>query len=160
MEDEPLVLTYVAELLKNKNQTVLLRALKRIRQQRNVGVLLLPGPDHWNGYLEQEAQHLGVAPYVRFLGWRSDVRQILAVTNIYVASSLREGLPLNLIEAQCAGLPIVAWGKIEVTGNWCRMEKTAFWCRPKMMWPLRTRFSNCTTMRLCGNAWLRPGKSR
>lgn len=108
MEDEPLVLTYVAELLKNKNQTVLLRALKRIRQQRNVGVLLLPGPDHWNGYLEQEAQHLGVAPYVRFLGWRSDVRQILAVTNIYVASSLREGLPLNLIEAQCAGLPIVA----------------------------------------------------
>ena len=108
LEGEPLVLTYVAELLKNKNQTVLLRALKRIRQQRNVGVLLLPGPDHWNGYLEQEAQHLGVAPYVRFLGWRSDVRQILAVTNIYVASSLREGLPLNLIEAQCAGLPIVA----------------------------------------------------
>lgn len=51
LEDEPLVLTYVAELLKNKNQTVLLRALKRIRQQRNVGVLLLPGPDHWNGYL-------------------------------------------------------------------------------------------------------------
>ena len=46
LEDEPLVLTYVAELLKDKNQTVLLRALKRIRQQRNVGVLLLPGPDH------------------------------------------------------------------------------------------------------------------
>ena len=82
LEGEPLVLTYVAELLENKNQTVLLRALKRIRQQRNVGVLLLPGPDHWNGYLEQEAQRLGVAPYVRFLGWRSDVRQILAVTNI------------------------------------------------------------------------------
>ena len=76
------MLTYVAELLENKNQTVLLRALKRIRQQRNVGVLLLPGPDHWNGYLEQEAQRLGVAPYVRFLGWRSDARQILAVTNI------------------------------------------------------------------------------
>ena len=108
LEGEPLVLTYVEELLENKNQTVLLRALKRIRQQRNVGVLLLPGPDHWNGYLEQEAQRLGVAPYVRFLGWRSDVRQILAVTNIYVASSLREGLPLNLMEAQCAGLPIVA----------------------------------------------------
>lgn len=108
LEGEPLVLTYVAELLENKNQTVLLRAPKRIRQQRNVGVLLLPGPDHWNGYLEQEAQRLGVAPYVRFLGWRSDVRQILAVTNIYVASSLREGLPLNLMEAQCAGLPIVA----------------------------------------------------
>lgn len=82
--------------------------MKQLRLIHGVGVLLLPGPDHWNGYLEQEAQRLGVAPYVRFLGWRSDVRQILAVTNIYVASSLREGLPLNLMETQCAGLPIVA----------------------------------------------------
>lgn len=34
--------------------------------------------------------------------------QILKLTNIYVASSLREGLPVNIMEAMYMGLPVIA----------------------------------------------------
>jgi len=42
------------------------------------------------------------------LGRRNDIPQILKITNIYVASSIREGLPVNILEAMYMGLPIIA----------------------------------------------------
>ena len=46
--------------------------------------------------------------YIKILGRREDVPQILKLTNIYVASSLREGLPVNIMEAMYMGLPVIA----------------------------------------------------
>ena len=45
---------------------------------------------------------------IMFLGKRKDVPEILFITNVYVASSKREGLPLNIMEAMYMRLPIVA----------------------------------------------------
>ena len=42
------------------------------------------------------------------MGRREDINEILAITDIYLASSLREGLPVNIMEAMYVGLPIVA----------------------------------------------------
>jgi Glycosyltransferase len=45
---------------------------------------------------------------VTFLGYRGDVRRLLPAFDAYASSSYREAFPLSLVEAACAGLPIVA----------------------------------------------------
>ena len=51
---------------------------------------------------------MGVADSVVFTGWRSDIGACLRAADIAVASSIREGLALNIVEAMYCGLPVVA----------------------------------------------------
>lgn len=108
ISDDEVVFTYVAEILKNKNQEVLIRALKKVRNKTGKGILVLVGPEHDNGKYRKLTKELGVEKYVRFTGWRNDIGVIFSVTDIAVASSLREGLGLNLVEAQFSGVPVIA----------------------------------------------------
>lgn len=102
------VMIYVAELIPNKNQGVLIEALKLIRQEIPETYLVLAGPDHANGKFQKRAEHLNVDEFCRFLGWRNDVPKLLAASDIYTAVSIREGLGINLVEAMAAKLPVVA----------------------------------------------------
>ena len=45
---------------------------------------------------------------VDFLGYRNDIESLLKICDVAVASSLREGLPVNIMEAMACGLPIIA----------------------------------------------------
>lgn len=51
---------------------------------------------------------LGVADRVRLLGLRDDVARLLAAADVFVQPSRSEGLPLAVLEAMAAGLPVVA----------------------------------------------------
>lgn len=106
-QDAPVAI-YVAEILKNKNQQMLIRALRDIHDSGSKMYLLLPGPDHSKGECKQLAEKLGLKKYVYFLGWRSDIGQLMATADICVASSIREGFGINLVEAQYCHLPVVA----------------------------------------------------
>jgi len=64
------------------------------------------GPDR--PALEARAAALGLASRVRFLGHRRDVPALLAVADLFVLPSLYEGLPLSVLEAMAAGVPVVA----------------------------------------------------
>ena len=105
---DALVLIYVAELIANKNQKMLLEMLKKVKEKRTDTHLVLVGPDHANGHVQRLAQQMGVADSIVFTLWRSDVGACLRAADIAVASSLREGLALNIVEAMYCGLPVVA----------------------------------------------------
>ena len=105
---DALVLIYVAELIANKNQKMLLEMLKKVKEKRTDTYLVLVGPDHANGHIQWLAQQMGVADSVVFTLWRSDIGACLRAADIAVASSLREGLALNIVEAMYCGLPVVA----------------------------------------------------
>ncbi len=66
----------------------------------------------WGGELEPEvracAGRLGLAPRLRFLGYREDARRLLAGFDVFLLSSAFEGLPYSAIEALAAGTPVVA----------------------------------------------------
>lgn len=102
------VLIYLAELSPNKNQQWLINVLAQVMKQRENVYLVLPGKDYTNGSLERMAKDQGVQEHVRFMGWRSDVPYLLNMSDICTASSIREGLGLNLIEAMICGLPVIA----------------------------------------------------
>lgn len=58
--------------------------------------------------LETQIARLGLADRVCLLGDRKDVPEILAECDVFALSSVAEGIPLTLLEAMAAGLPIVA----------------------------------------------------
>lgn len=105
---DELVLTYVAEIIDNKNQTMLLNVLERVRERIPNTRLLLIGPVHDGGALAKIIEARNLQDQVMLLGWRDDVPALLHISDIYVASSKSEGLGLNLIEAMACDLPVVA----------------------------------------------------
>ena len=108
VEENDLMLVYVAEICENKNQVMLIDALKIIKESLDNVKLVLVGPDHDEGCVRKKVQETNLSDNVCFTGWRDDVSAILKVADIYVASSKSEGLPINLLEAMASNLPVVA----------------------------------------------------
>lgn len=70
--------------------------------------LVLTGDGPERVALENRARDRGVAARVYFPGFVHDVAHQLEAAHVFALPSLREGLPMALIEATCAGLPVVA----------------------------------------------------
>ncbi|MDX2776124.1 glycosyltransferase [Streptomyces caniscabiei] len=101
------VMIYPAELSKRKGQLWLIAALAdTLKAHKNIQ-LLLPGKDSLHGKALLLAQELGVARQVHFLGYRRDMGKLLRIADMAVSSAYQEGLPVNILEAMYAGLPVV-----------------------------------------------------
>ena len=100
------ILTCVARLDKNKNQGFLIDVMKQINLTNKKIHLFLVGPDELNGIYQKKVGDDNVKN-VHFLGRREDIPTILSISDIIVSASLREGLPVNIIEAFAAGKPVV-----------------------------------------------------
>lgn len=107
------VVTIVAEMNKNKNHEFILDAWKLVARRQGRCHLLLVGDGKLETPLRRKVKDKGI-PRVRFMGYREDVPQILAETDIAALVSKREGLPRFLIEAMASGKPIVA---TDIRGN-------------------------------------------
>lgn len=108
LDKNDFVLTCVARLDKNKNQGFLIEVMEKLTKEHNNIHLLLVGPDELNGLYQKIVKDKHLENNVHFLGKREDIPQILAITDIVVSASLREGLPVNIMEAFAAGKPVVA----------------------------------------------------
>ncbi|PEL07040.1 glycosyltransferase family 4 protein [Bacillus sp. AFS017336] len=102
------LLFYAAEFNKNKNQQFLLNSLALIKDDIPNIKLLLAGEGALINECKQLAIRLGISHMVDFLGFRKDIKDIVPMCDVAVGSSLREGLPVNIMEAMACGLPIVA----------------------------------------------------
>lgn len=114
------VLIYIAELIPNKNQGKLIDVLKILSKKYSNIKLLLVGPDHNEGFFQKYAEEQHISNKVIFTGWRSDVGDLLHASDVCVASSIREGFGLNLVESMACGLPVVAFenrGHREIVKN-------------------------------------------
>jgi len=102
------IVAIVGRLREEKGHRFLFEATARLRRQFPAVLLIVAGDGSLRGELEQLATTLGIADRVRFLGFRTDVPEILAATDLFVMPSLCEGLGTAAIEASAAGRPIVA----------------------------------------------------
>lgn len=98
-------LVFVGRLVSEKNLTGLLRSLALL--QSRDWVLSLAGDGPQRPQLEALAGELGLDSQVNFLGSVTDVPGLLAKSDVFVMSSTSEGMPIALLEATAAGLPVV-----------------------------------------------------
>jgi glycosyltransferase involved in cell wall biosynthesis len=103
-----LILVCVASLTEQKGHRYLLEAMREVSAAFPETLLLLVGDGELREQLEQGARQKLLNGTVRFLGRRMDIPLLLAASDLFVLSSLWEGLPLVLAEAAAAGVPAVA----------------------------------------------------
>ncbi len=93
------VISAVSRFVPVKGLRYMIEACSRLKSDYK---LLLVGTGPEKGALQKLSQDLGVDDRVIFAGFRLDVPDILAITDIFVISSLSEGLPTSLLEAMAA----------------------------------------------------------
>ncbi len=104
IKEECVVFICIGELNKNKNQKWLLEAWKEIKDGNRM--LLFVGNGKLRNRLEAFARDNRIES-VMFLGFRDDIPELLAASDVLVSVSKREGLPKNVMEAMAAGKPVI-----------------------------------------------------
>ena len=104
------VIGNVGRLCVQKNQDFLLDVFAQVLKRRPDSRLLLigTGEDNKQAELEAKAKRLGIEPYVIFYGVSDRVEQLMWAMDVFAFPSVFEGLGIVAIEAQAAGLPVVA----------------------------------------------------
>lgn len=97
------VIVSAGELNKNKNTEVVVRALKDVPEAHYIACGV--GPEKEN--LEKLAEELGVSERFHPMGYRTDMAELMAMSDVFTMMSFREGMPRSLLEAMDLGLPCV-----------------------------------------------------
>ncbi|MEM2129723.1 MAG: glycosyltransferase [Candidatus Bathyarchaeia archaeon] len=96
-----------------KDYHTMLKAFANVISER-AAVLMIAGEGPEQSQIKQLASDLGIEQFVKFLGLRKDVPDLMSAADAFILSSAWEGLPLVLLEASASELPIVA---TDVGGN-------------------------------------------
>ena len=103
------VVVHVGRQESQKGLTDLVRAMGQLRREGRSVMLLQAGRSgHDTAAIEAVVTAERLDKYVRFLGHRDDVAEVLAAGDVFAYPSLYEGLGGSVIEAMALGLPIVA----------------------------------------------------
>ena len=97
----------IARLDPVKDLGTLIHAVSRC-QNRRPTMLFVVGDGPERQHLEAVARNVNAEQHVKFLGHRNDARRWLSGCDVYVNSSISEGISLTILEAMAAGLPVVA----------------------------------------------------
>jgi glycosyltransferase involved in cell wall biosynthesis len=104
---DELAIVSTGRLAEQKGLEYLIRAIPLLGPDRGRVRVLLAGDGPLLEPLTTLARELGVLDEVRFLGFRSDVGDLLSAADLVVLPSLWEGLSISLLEAMAAGRPVV-----------------------------------------------------
>lgn len=113
--------------LKNPLHFVL-AAYKVLSQMKNV-YFIFTGEGQLKQTAETLAKNLSIEKQVLFLGWRSDALELLAISDVFASVSLREGLPMSLLEAMSMRIPAVCYN-VDGISEVLTDNKTGFLVKP------------------------------
>ena len=109
---EEIAFLHIGAFNEQKNQAFLLEAFQEALEKLPCARLLLVGDGARKASCEARAEALKISRQVSFLGLREDIPALLSAADVFVLPSLHEGLPLTMVEAQCAGLPCVVSDRV------------------------------------------------
>jgi glycosyltransferase involved in cell wall biosynthesis len=98
----------VARFTNVKNQSLLIDAFSKVREQINNVKLILVGDGELRNLVEKKVAQNGLSDVVEFTGNIQNVAEKLRSADVFVLPSHYEGLPLTILEAMASGLPIIA----------------------------------------------------
>jgi glycosyltransferase involved in cell wall biosynthesis len=106
--ERPFVILSLAALERRKGHRQFLKVFRMVVEQRPNSILLLAGDGSERSAIEAEVRRLRLSRHVRILGYRDDPERLLAIADLFVISSNREGLPRAAVQAGIAGVPIIS----------------------------------------------------
>lgn len=111
IDDHDFIIGNVARLETRKGHRFLIDTFNQIiKKQKDIQAkLLIVGEGNQRKNLENYVQELNLADKVIFTGFRENVEELMAIMDIFVLTSLREGLPRVLVQAAAVGMPSVAF---------------------------------------------------
>jgi glycosyltransferase involved in cell wall biosynthesis len=105
LQESDIVVVSAGDLNPNKNNRVIIEAFSFLRN-KNIHYAIC-GTGLLEEDLKQLAKKLGVDKNIHFLGYRKDMPEILASSDIFIMPSFREGVPRSIMEAMDLGLPCI-----------------------------------------------------
>jgi glycosyltransferase involved in cell wall biosynthesis len=111
---EDYVLFSAGELNRNKNHLFVIDALHEEFQKDPHLHYVICGSGPLEAKIRSRIREYGLDHQIHLLGYREDVRQLLQAADLFVFPSLREGLPVSIMEAMASGLPLLV---SDVRGN-------------------------------------------
>lgn len=106
LKDTDIVCISAGDLVARKNYPVAIKALAKVKNKKLH--YLICGVGSERDKLEKIAVENGVSENVHFLGFRSDVKELMMISDIFLFTTLQEGMPRSMMEAMACGLPCVA----------------------------------------------------
>lgn len=106
LKDTDIVCISAGDLVARKNYSTAITALAKVKNSNVHYLICGVGPEKDN--LEKQATESGISDRVHFLGFRSDVKELMKVSDIFLFTTLQEGMPRSMMEAMACGLPCVA----------------------------------------------------
>lgn len=102
------LILYIAEFIPRKNHIFLLSAAKELSKTLENFKIILAGRGAKLEQIKQQSLDLNISQFIDFLGFRTDIGEIICMCDIGVSVSKQEGLPMNVAEEMYAGKPVVA----------------------------------------------------
>jgi len=133
LSDTEFVILTAALFNRCKGHTHLLNALPQIVKRHPHVRVALAGNGPLENELRRQVGELGLAGHVRFLGFRHDIPDLMRAADLFVLSSLAEGIPAVLLEAMFGACPIVTTavgGAMELLCDDQPENEPKAWCIP------------------------------
>jgi sugar transferase (PEP-CTERM/EpsH1 system associated) len=140
--DDDFVIGTVARLDQTKDTMTLTRAFTRLyRSQPDPKLrLLVVGDGEMKVEIQNYVNEQRLSHRVIFTGLRHDVPRLLGAMDLFALSSVSEGIPITVLEAMCASLPVVATN-VGALPELVEEGVTGFLVDPKNIIALAERFS-------------------
>lgn len=106
LKEDDIVLIAMGDLIQRKNYATSIRAIAKANNQNLRFLICGKGPELAN--LQNLVKELRLGDQVKFLGYRSDIKELLSIADIFLFTTYQEGLPRSMMEAMAAGLPCIA----------------------------------------------------
>lgn len=108
LSQEDYIVIMIAELNENKNQIQLIKAMELLKDDYpNIKAICI-GEGNRIEELKDEVEKRGLKGRVKFLGFRTDVNDLINISDMGVLLSYREGLPRNIMELMANGKKVLA----------------------------------------------------
>lgn len=102
------IVLYIAEFIPRKDHDFFIKNIPVLKKQIPNLKVIMPGRGVQLKEMKILAVNLEVDDIIWFPGYRKDINLLCEISDLYVATSRQEGLPLSVIEAMASGLPVVA----------------------------------------------------
>ncbi len=112
LKEDSVILIAMGDLIKRKNYSASIKSIAKANNPNLHFIICGKGPELEN--LKKQAEELGVGNQIHFLGFRTDIKELLAISDIFLFTTYQEGLPRSMMEAMASGLPCIA---SKVRGN-------------------------------------------